>query len=78
MALSPKLVGPAIGLMTGLITSTSISFVGLAMNYGFHPDFVARWLKAAAFSYVTVVPLLMIIVPPIQRFVLRRAGLPIP
>ena len=47
MALSPKLVGPAIALITGLITSTGMSFVGLALNYGFQPDFTVRWLKAA-------------------------------
>ena len=39
-------------------------------------DFMARWLKAASLSYVTVVPLLMLVVPPIQRFVMRQAGLP--
>ena len=33
MALSPKLIGPAISSITGLITSTSMSFVGLALNY---------------------------------------------
>jgi hypothetical protein len=32
-------------MITGLITSTSMSFVGLAMNYGFQPDFAARWLR---------------------------------
>jgi hypothetical protein len=76
MALSPKLVGPAIGSITGLITSTSMSFVGLALNYGFQPDFATRWLKAAAMSYVVIVPMLMVVVPPIQRFVMRQAGLP--
>lgn len=76
MALSPKLIGPAIALITGLITSTSMSFVGLSLNYGFQPDFAMRWLKAAATSYVVVVPMLMIVVPPIQRFVMRQAGLP--
>ena len=30
MSLPPKLVGPAISSITGLITSTSMSFVGLA------------------------------------------------
>jgi hypothetical protein len=63
-------------LITGLITSTSMSFIGLALNYGFQPDFVARWLKAAATSYVVIVPILMVIVPRIQRFVMRQAGLP--
>ena len=45
MALPPKLIGPAISLITCLITSTSMSFVGLALNYGFQPDFAVRWLK---------------------------------
>jgi hypothetical protein len=76
MSLPPKLIGPAISSITGLITSTSMSFVGLALNYGFHPDFAVRWLKAAATSYVVVVPMLMIIVPRIQRFVMRQARLP--
>jgi hypothetical protein len=76
MALPAKLIGPAIGAITGLITSTSMSFVGLALNYGFQPDFAARWLKAAATSYVLIVPMLMVLVPPIQRFVMRQAGLP--
>jgi hypothetical protein len=76
MTLSPKLIGPAISMITGLITSTSMSFVGLAMNYGFQPDFAVRWLKAAATSYVVVVPMLVIVIPRIQRFVMRQAGLP--
>ena len=63
-------------MITGLITSTSMSFVGLALNYGFHPDFALRWLKAATTSYVLVVPMLVIIIPRIQRFVIRQAGLP--
>jgi hypothetical protein len=76
MTLSPKLIGPAISMITGLITSTSMSFVGLAMNYGFQPDFAVRWLKAAATSYVLIVPMLVIVIPRIQRFVMRQAGLP--
>ncbi len=76
MALSPKLIGPTISLITGLITSTSVSFVGLALNYGFQPDFAVRWLKAATTSYVMIVPMLIVVIPPIQRFVMRQAGLP--
>jgi hypothetical protein len=53
-----------------------MSFVGLALNYGFQPDFAVRWLKAAATSYVVIVPMLVIVVPRIQRFVMRQAGLP--
>ena len=76
MALPKKLIGPTISVITGLITSTSVSFVGLALNYGFQADFAVRWLKAAATSYVLIVPLLMAVIPPIQRFVMRQAGLP--
>ena len=76
MALSPKLIGPTISSITGLITSTSMSFVGLALNYGFQADFGVRWLKAAVTSYIVIVPVLMIVIPPIQRFVMRQAGLP--
>jgi hypothetical protein len=76
MALSPKLIGPAISMITGLITSTSMSFVGLALNYGFQPDFAVRWLRAAATSYVLIVPMLVIVIPRIQRFVMRQAGVP--
>ena len=76
MALPPKLIGPTISSITGLITSTSMSFIGLALNYGFQPDFAMRWLKAAATSYIVIVPMLMIVVPRIQRFVMRQAGLP--
>jgi hypothetical protein len=78
MALSPKLIGPAISSITGLITSTGMSFVGLAMNYGFQPDFPMRWLKAATTSYVVVVPMLIIVIPRIQRFVMRQAGVAMP
>jgi hypothetical protein len=78
MALPRKLIGPTISLITGLITSTSMSFVGLALNYGFQADFAVRWVKAAATSYVVVVPMLMVVIPPIQRFVVRQAGLTTP
>ena len=76
MALSPKMIGPTISSITGLITSTSMSFVGLSLNYGFQPDFAVRWLKAAVTSYVVIVPILMIVIPPIRRFVMRQAGVP--
>jgi Protein of unknown function (DUF2798) len=75
MALPPKLIGPVISMITGLITSTSMTFVGLAMNYGFQADFAVCWLRAAATSYVLVVPMLVIFIPRIQRIVMRQAGL---
>ena len=62
-------------MITGLIT-ISMSFVGLALNDGFQPDFAVRWLKVAATGYVVIVPMLVIVIPPIQRVVMRQAGLP--
>jgi hypothetical protein len=53
-----------------------MSFVGLAMNYGFQADFAVRWLRAAATSYVVIVPMLVLVIPRIQRFVMRQAGMP--
>ena len=75
MKLSPKLIGPAIGMITGVVTSTVMSFIGLALNYGFHPDFLVRWAKAASTRYVIGVPLVMLVLPVIERAVLRQAGL---
>jgi hypothetical protein len=48
----------------------------IGKDNGFQPDFAVCWLKAAATSYVVVVPMLVIVIPPIQRFVMRQAGLP--
>ena len=39
----------------------------------FQPDLAVRWLKAAPTSYVVIVPMLMVVIPPIQRFVMRQA-----
>ena len=75
MEISPKFIGLAIGLITGVVTSTGMTFIALAINYGFQPDFLLRWLKAAALSYVMIVPVVMFIVPPIQRMVFRMAGI---
>jgi hypothetical protein len=33
-----------------------MSFIALALNYGFQPNFAVRWLKAAVTSYVVIVP----------------------
>jgi hypothetical protein len=45
------------------------------LNYGFQPDFALRWPKVAATSYVLVVPMLVIVIPRIQSFTMRQAGL---
>ncbi len=55
--------------ITALITSSVMSFSGLAINYGFHPDFGARWLKAFLLGYVILVPVLLVLVPVVQAAV---------
>ncbi len=74
MRLSPRFIGPLIALITSAFTSVIMSFVSLAINYGFHADFVARWLKAAAMGYLILVPILALLVPRVQRQVLGWAG----
>ncbi len=74
MKIPPRFIGLAIGAVSGTISSTLMTFIGVAMNYGFHPGFLVIWLKAAAIGYLIGVPLLMLIVPYIQRFVLRHAA----
>jgi hypothetical protein len=41
-----------------------------------HLDYPDSCAGVAATSYVVIVPLLMIVIPPIQHFVMRQAGLP--
>jgi hypothetical protein len=49
-----------------------MTFIGVAINCGFQPGFFAVWPKAAAVGYFVGVPLLMLIVPHVQRFVIRH------
>lgn len=48
-----------------------MSFLGLAINYGFRPDFLSRWLFAFVTGYVILVPVLLFILPIVQRVVVR-------
>ena len=75
MKIPPRFIGLAIGALTGIISSTLMTFIALAINFGFHDGFIALWLKSAALGYAIGVPLISLIVPPIQRFVLRHAAI---
>lgn len=68
-ALSPPLFALrlCVTAVTALVTCSLMAFLGLALNYGFHPDFFARWLKAFLVGYVCLVPVLLVLVPPVQR-----------
>jgi hypothetical protein len=75
MKIPPHFIGLAIGAISGTISATLMTFIGVAMNYGFQPGFLAIWLKAAAVGYFIGVPLLVLIVPHVQRFVMRHAAI---
>ncbi|CAN5895996.1 hypothetical protein BH11PSE3_BH11PSE3_15960 [soil metagenome] len=51
-----------------------MTFIGADINYGLHPGVFEVWLKAGLVGYLIGVPVLMLIVPHIQRFVMRHAA----
>jgi hypothetical protein len=71
MKIPARHIGLVIGTISGAISSTLMTF---AVNYGFQSGFIAVWLKAALIGYGVGVPLLMLIVPRVQRFVMRHAA----
>jgi hypothetical protein len=75
MKIPARSIGLVIGAISGTISATLMTFIGVAINYGFHPGFFAIWLKAAVVGYCIGVPLLVLIVPHVQRFVLRHAAI---
>jgi hypothetical protein len=74
MKMPARHIGLVIGTISGAISSTLMTFIGVAVNYGFRSGFIAVWLKAALIGYGVGVPLLMLIVPRVQRFVMRHAA----
>lgn len=57
--------------VTGLVSALLMSFLGLAINYGFRSDFLPRWVFAFVTGYVILVPVLLFILPIVQRVVVR-------
>lgn len=75
MKIPARYIGLVIGTISGTISSTLMTFIGVAVNYGFQAGFLMVWLKAALIGYAAGVPLLMLIVPRVQRFVMRHAAI---
>jgi hypothetical protein len=73
MRIPKRHIGLAIGTITGVVSCTLMTFIGVAVNYGFHAGFLTIWGRAALTGYCVGVPLLVLIVPRIQRFVMRHA-----
>ena len=58
-------------LLMGVITTGIISFSLIAINIGFTETFVQLWLKSWLLAYVFVIPAILFVAPPIERFVNR-------
>ena len=58
-------------LVMGVITTGIISFSLIAINIGFTETFVQLWLKSWLMAYVFVIPAILFIAPPVERFVNR-------
>ena len=56
-------------LIMGLITTSMISFVLIAINVGFNEKFVPTWLQSWLVSYLLVVPSMLFIAPRVQVLV---------
>ena len=55
-------------LIMGLITTSIISFVLIAINVGFTDSFVMYWLRSWLVSYLLVVPSMLFIAPRVQHW----------
>jgi integral membrane sensor domain MASE1 len=56
-------------LIMGVITTGVISFTLIWINRGMAHEFVAAWTRSWAVAYVVVVPAILVIGPPVQKFV---------
>lgn len=61
----------AFALVMGMVTTGIISFVLLALNFGFSNGFLATWLRAWGMGYAVVIPTILVIGPRIQALVER-------
>jgi len=59
----------AFALIMGMITTSIISFVLIAVNLGFGDKFLIAWLRSWSISYVLAVFSMLFIAPKIQLFV---------
>ena len=58
-------------LIMGVITTGIISFSLIAINIGFTDTFVQIWLKSWLLAYIFVIPAILFVAPPVERFVNR-------
>jgi hypothetical protein len=56
-------------LIMGMITTSIISFVLIAINVGFNGKFLVTWLRSWSVSYVLAVSAMLLIAPRVQLLV---------
>lgn len=56
-------------LIMGLITTSLISFIIIAVNVGFESNFLMIWFRSWCLSYVIAVLSMLFIAPRVQVFV---------
>ena len=59
----------AFALIMGLITTTLISFVLIAVNVGINSNFLVIWFRSWCLSYIIAVFAMLVIAPKVQSLV---------
>lgn len=71
MRVPAKYARVAFAMTMALITSSVVSFIIIAINVGFGPNFPVVFLKSFAIAYAVVVPFILIVGPRVQALVDR-------
>lgn len=56
-------------LLMGSITTGIISFSLILINIGYTERFFTNWLKSWGYAYFFVIPAILFIAPPVEKFV---------
>ncbi len=68
MTLSKELkIRITFALTMGLFTTGVITFIVIAINFGFVPAFMNVWVKSWLIAYVVVIPIIIFIGPQVQK-----------
>jgi len=59
----------AFALIMGIITTGIISFTLISINIGFVSNFLVIWLKSWGMAYLTVIPVILLVGPIVQKLV---------
>jgi hypothetical protein len=59
----------AFAMIMGIITTGIISFTLISINIGFVSNFLVIWLKSWSMAYVTVIPVILLVGPIVQKLV---------